>query len=419
MKFKTLARKGCAVFLALALCMSLVQVPAFAAELEGGETPSVSEPAAPEANETTSPVDKAPADNGETSAPEAPKQDATEEKEETTPVETPEEETNEETKQEPAETETPEEGTAQEETNEEPNNEEPNDEDATDNETPEEDAEEEDAEEETPEDTTEEDATESETPEEETEEDADKEEITDEEEVLDEEPTEEVTYSEAAQKFLDAVAGLPDSVTKENFESISALLDKVQALFGALTEEEMALVDPVLVKVSNLMESIEEMGTLLEEDESVVEVKNADELNNALTNNTVTTIKLVADIVGNFTIGRSVNLDLGTATLSSETGNTIDISASLNGTPIQVALNGGTITSKSGAGVFVRESSKLIMDGTTIENTASNGVVLQGKNTTSAGASFQMNSGKITGSKSSGVLTLPSTWLVAKSLTIR
>lgn len=406
MKFKTLARKGCAVFLALALCMSLVQVPAFAAELEGGETPSVSEPAAPEANETTSPVDKAPADNGEASAPEAPKQDATEEKEETTPVETPEEETNEETKQEPTETETPEadaeEGTAQEETNEETNSEEPNDEDATDNETPEEDAEAEDAEEETPEDTTEEDATDSETPEEEAEEDADKEESTDEEEVLDEEPTEEVTYSEAAQKFLDAVAGLPDSVTKENFESISALLDKVQALFGALTEEEMALVDPVLVKVSNLMESLDDVGALLEEEElsGEVEVKTYAEFVAAVEAPAVTAITLVTDIASTFSpltidlANRQSNLtlNLGNYELGSkDNGPAITIQDTVGKTPFAVVLNGGTIKGgvKVSSGIFTMESGK-------ITESANSGVVVE------AGATFNMKGGEISGNTASG-----------------
>ncbi|MCI8828890.1 MAG: hypothetical protein HFE98_08575 [Ruminiclostridium sp.] len=384
--------------------MSLVQVPAFAAELEGGETPSVSEPAAPEANETTSPVDKAPADNGAAPAPEAPKQDATEEKEETTPVETPEEETNQETKEEPAETETPEadaeEGTAQEETNEETNSEEPNDEDATDNETPEEDAEAEDAEEETPEDTTE-----SETPEEETEEDADKEEITDEEEVLDEEPTEEVTYSEAAQKFLDAVAGLPDSVTKENFESISALLDKVQALFGALTEEEMALVDPVLVKVSNLMESLDEMGALLEEDESKAEVSTYDDLVKAIENVKVTEITLAKDfdtktfqplnIVGR--AGQLI-LNLGNHVLSAGTADTAAITVGDGANPLQLTLNGGTITNSAGNGVFVKNGSTLTTNGVTITENGNNGVTLAG------GANFVMNKGTtISKNHSSGV----------------
>ncbi len=414
MKFKTLARKGCAVFLALALCMSLVQVPAFAAELEGGETPSVSEPAAPEANETTSPVDKAPADNGEASAPEAPKQDATEEKEETTPVETPEEETNQETKEEPTETETPEadaeEGTAQEETNEETNSEEPNDEDATDNETPEEDAEAEDAEEEipeeeTPEDAAEEDAADSETPEEEAEEDADKEESTDEEEVLDEEPTEEVTYSEAAQKFLDAVAGLPDSVTKENFESISALLDKVQALFGALTEEEMALVDPVLVKVSNLMESLDDVGALLEEDESKAEVSTYEALVEAIKNVDVTEITLAEDfdtktfqplnIVGR--AGQLI-LNLGNHVLNAGTADTAAITVGDGKNPLALTLNGGTITNKAGNGVFVKNGSTLTTNGVTITGNGNNGVTLAG------GANFVMNKGTtISHNQSSGV----------------
>jgi len=416
MKFKTLARKGCAVFLALALCMSLVQVPAFAAELEGGETPSVSEPAAPEANETTSPVDKAPADNGEASAPEAPKQDATEE---TTPVETPEEETNQETKEEPTETETPEadaeEGTAQEETNEETNSEEPNDEDATDSETPEEDAEAEDAEEETPEeetpedaaeeDATEEDAADSETPEEEAEEGADKEESTDEEEVLDEEPTEEVTYSEAAQKFLDAVAGLPDSVTKENFESISALLDKVQALFGALTEEEMALVDPVLVKVSNLMESLDDVGALLEEDESKAEVSTYEALVEAIKNVDVTEITLAEDfdtktfqplnIVGR--AGQLI-LNLGNHVLSAGTADTAAITVGDGKNPLALTLNGGTITNKAGNGVFVKNGSTLTTNGVTITGNGNNGVTLAG------GANFVMNKGTtISHNQSSGV----------------
>ena len=157
------------------------------------------------------------------------------------------------------------------------------------------------------------------------------------------------------------MAGLPDSVTKENFESISALLDKVQALFGALTEEEMALVDPVLVKVSNLMESLDEMGALLEEDESKAEVSTYDDLVKAIENVKVTEITLAKDfdtktfqplnIVGR--AGQLI-LNLGNHVLSAGTADTAAITVGDGANPLQLTLNGGTITNSAGNGVFVR-----------------------------------------------------------------
>lgn len=314
MTFKTLRRRGASLFLALTMCVSLLQVPAYAVE----DVPETTAPVTTEAAEPL--LEPAPAPAPEPEPEVTPAPPAADVPQETTPEPEPEP-----TPEVPPVSEDPapdgESGdvppVVDENTPQEPDNTVTPD---TDDETS--------------------DPAPSETP----------------EDVDD-------TISPEVQAFLDAVKALEEAtIAGADFDTLLALAETCQNAYSALSEEDLNREDvaSAVVQLQGLMP--EEPVTLNEDVEEVVptegkrEVKTLAELNDALAEQSVNVITLANNIVGNITIGHSLTLDLGGFTLTG-TGNGSVVTTTNSGSDeVNVTIQNGTITggnAAKGGGVFV------------------------------------------------------------------
>lgn len=333
MTFKTLRRRGASLFLALTMCVSLLQVPAYAVE----DVPETTAPVTTEAAEPLPEPAPAPAPEPEpevTPAPPAadvPQETTPEPEPEPTPEVPPVSEdpapegesgdvppvVDENTPQEPGSTVTPD----------------------TDDETS--------------------DPAPSETP----------------EDVDD-------TISPEVQAFLDAVKALEEAtIAGADFDTLLALAETCQNAYSALSEEDLNREDvaSAVVQLQGLMP--EEPVTLNEDVEEVAptegkkEVKDIAELNAALTDTSVDVIKLVDNIVGNITIGHSLTLDLGGFTLTGDGNGSVVTTKNDGNEEVNVTIQNGTITggkAAKGGGILIGNDTTVTLgnNGVVSNNTA-------------------------------------------------
>ena len=370
MTFKTLRRRGASLFLALTMCVSLLQVPAYAVE----DVPETTAPVTTEAAEPLPEPAPAPAPEPEPEVTPAPP--AADVPQETTPEPEPEP-----TPEVPPVSEDPapdgESGdvppVVDENIPQEPDNTVTPD---TDDETS--------------------DPAPSETP----------------EDVDD-------TISPEVQAFLDAVKALEEAtIAGADFDTLLVLAETCQNAYSALSEEDLNREDvaSAVVQLTELMP--EEPVTLNEDVEEVVptegkkEVGTLEDLNSALADTSVNVISLVNDIVGNITIGRSLTLDLGGYTLKGDGKGSVVTTKKNGNEEVNVTIQNGTITggkAGKGGGVLVGKDTTVILanDGTISGNIAAydwweddpgmGGGVYIDKN-----ASFILNGGSINNNSATG-----------------
>ena len=201
--------------------------------------------------------------------------------------------------------------------------------------------------------------------------------------------------SPEVQAFLDAVAQLPESVTKENLVDVTTMLENILPLFTQLTEEEQVSeeVAAAYMLALALWEQCEGVKALLLNDNAVITLE---ELQTALANEDMSIITLGADITGNIEINRDLTLDLGGLMLTGDgEGSVITVKGG------NVTIQNGTVTggkAVNGGGVYAGDGNLTLVNVNITDNIADGGktkAAACGGGIYIDGANVVMNSGSI------------------------
>lgn len=182
------------------------------------------------------------------------------------------------------------------------------------------------------------------------------------------EPIEADVPSAQVQAFLDAVAALPEATTEENFEEVSALMEACQDAYDALSAEDLERED--VVSAMEKMASLMEAAALLNEDTGVAKVgdESYEILQLAIRDAGSDPVVLLQDVTESVllpapTTGTFV-LDLNGHTLTGDGKSTISIMGLRSAG--NVTIQNGTIVGAEGYRAIQASNVNLTLDGVTM-----------------------------------------------------